>query len=185
MSKGFWLDFYHTLTIDADCGRPVAKPTEQQLNEFEQESGFLLPKSYRDFIQIFGPGDFLLSLEIAAPGYDNLVKEEMDLKRANKVYRLTSDEMSTLSQHDATRANRLYYFGFIYGRDPLGWDITDVMNAENNEYAIYQGFYQHKVIAVSFQELVLTVCDELFKPDPSWNEEELGPQRAFTPAVYE
>jgi hypothetical protein len=67
-----WRSFYHTLAIVPGYGEPVPKPTEAHLDQFEGQSGLRLPRSYRDYIIIFGPGELFADWKIAAPGYAGL-----------------------------------------------------------------------------------------------------------------
>ena len=52
-----WKRLYKKLEIVVPEGyRPVAKPSRRDLDAFEKQFGFKLPRSYREFMEVFGPG---------------------------------------------------------------------------------------------------------------------------------
>jgi hypothetical protein len=180
-----WPEFYSTLVIDRGCGEPVAKPTPTQLDRFEAETGLRLPQSYRDYILVFGPGEFPCVLKVAAPGHASL--GSFDLLTASRTYGYSAEEIagSGLPVEQQERMRRLFYFGLHHGRQWLGWDPKDVRDSGAHEYRIYRVDWLSEgaeFVAASFRQLVEETCEALFTPDPEYDEEALGPQRAFQPA---
>jgi hypothetical protein len=183
-----WGAFYDTLAIVVGHGQPVPKPTESQLDQFEAVTGLRLPNSYRQFIKVFGPGEFPCILRIAAPGYPNL-NWRADLLSANRSYGYTPEQIveSGLSSDQQDRLRRLFYFGLERGRQPLGWDPQDIRDSGASEYGIYRVDFIHdrvELAATSFRHLIEDICEEIFAADPNYDEDEMGPQRAFQPATW-
>jgi len=147
--------------------------------------GRRLPRSYREFITVFGPGSFSCTLQIAAPGYRYL-GSDMDIDIANESYRDSEDWMERLQILPELRAllRRLWYFGLGGSRHRMGWDPEKVTDPAGPEYAIYAvGTCDIDLVATGFRQLVEKTCEALFAPNPDWDEEELGPQRSFELAV--
>ena len=183
-----WQAFYDSLVIQPSYGQPVPKPTPAQLDKFEAETGFRLPRSYRDYILVFGPGEFPCVLKIAAPGYDYL-QNTFDLQTAGSGYGYGQEELirAGLPPEDQQRMGRLVYFGLHHSRQWLGWDPQDMREAEAPEYGIYRVDWVSdgaEFVATSFRQLVEETCEELFAPDPDYDEESMGPQRGFMPATW-
>jgi hypothetical protein len=183
-----WRAFYATLVIRSGYGQPVRKPTQAQLDRFEAETGFRLPRSYREYILVFGPGEFPAVLKVAAPGYEYL-GNTFDLLTASRSYGYTREEAAAggLPADEQERIGRLFYFGLHHGRQWLGWDPQDVRDAEAPEYAVYRVDWLSdgpEFMAASFRQLVEDTCEALFAPDPEYDEESMGPQRGFQPACW-
>jgi hypothetical protein len=185
-----WQEFYDSLSHRHGYGAPVPKPTVEQLDRFEAESGFRLPRSYRDFILVFGPGEFSVGLRIAAPGYGYVPHPPgVDLLVTSQSYGWSEEDVAQgpVSMEQKAHLLRLFYFGLEDERQWLGWDPKDMQAPEESEYGIYRvealGFGT-ELIAKSFRELVEVTCARLFTPNPQWDEEELGPQRTFRPAYW-
>lgn len=182
-----WQAFYDSLTISRGYGVPVPKPTSAQLDAFETLTGLRLPRSYREMILVFGPGEFSVSLSIAAPGYE--YAGGADLLSTSRSYGWDPKEIarSNVSEEQKAHLSRLCYFGLENGRQWLGWDPMDIRNTEAFEYGIYRvealGFGT-ELVATSFRQLVEVSCERIFAPDPTWDEEELGQQRTFCPAHW-
>jgi SMI1 / KNR4 family (SUKH-1) len=183
-----WQEFYDSLFIDTGgYGVPVPKPTPTQLDRFEEQTGLRLPRSYRAFLLVFGPGEFSASLRIAAPGYEYAGR--IDLLATSRSYGWSAQEIdaSSVAAEQKAHLHRLFYFGLESGREWLGWDPADIRDAEASEYGIYRvealGFGT-ELVATSFRQLVEVTCELLFSPNPAWDEEELGPQRTFFPGRW-
>ena len=176
-----WRIWYDSLVIDPMYGEPVSKPTVTQLDQFEQETGFRLPRSYREYIEVFGPGRLFADWDIAAPGYGpswffdlhgmqaNMVPEERWIRRYPEEHR--------------DRVLRCRYFCSKY-KDAFGWDPAEVCDPEAHEYAVYRIVEDKRVIRVadSFRGFVEDAAlDRLTYP--GWDEEELGPRLLFEPAA--
>jgi hypothetical protein len=183
-----WHGFYASLVIVPGYGHLVPKPTEAQLDQFEAETGLPLPQSYRNFIKVFGPGEFPCVLLVAAPGYAQL-NCRADLLSANRSYGYTPEQIadSGLPTDQRDRLLRPFYFGLERGREWLAWDPQDVRDPSAHEYGIYRVDFRQDVVelvATSFRQLVEDICEQIFAPDPDYDEESMGPQRAFQPATW-
>ena len=187
MVIGDWSTFYQSLAIELNGGRAVPKPTNAALDDYERRIGRRLPRSYREFITVFGPGEFSCTLRIAAPGYRYL-RTDFDIDFVNEGgYGYAEEEMERYQVLPESRSllRRLWWFGFGGSRHWMGWDPEDARDPANAEYAIYAvgSICDIELVATSFRQLVADTCEVLFAPDPNWCEEELGPQRSFDPAV--
>ncbi|MEX1095814.1 MAG: SMI1/KNR4 family protein [Planctomycetales bacterium] len=177
MTTAHWQELYDSLVVKNHIGDPHPLPTDEDCDRFEQESGLRLPSSYRAFIKVFGPGVFGCSLEITAPMSCN---ERWDLAEANRGYQMSPTEWGRVVPAKADLGSRLFFFGCEEEQDPLAWDPQDVRDAEGSEYAIYRLTLDDlEFVAASFRELVDAKCEQMFAPDPKWDEAELGPQRLF------
>src|SRR5262249_39095921 len=152
-------------------GVPVPKPSTAQLDQFEAENGLALPRSYREFILVFGPGEFSASLKIAAPGYGFVPHPSgVDLLATSRSYGWNAADIARGwgTAEEKERLLRLFYFGLESGRQWLGWDPADVRDPETSEYGIYRVEalgYGTELVAVSFRQLVEVTCEWLFSPD--------------------
>lgn len=183
-----WREFHDSLVIVPGYGEAVPKPTDAQLDQFEAETGVRLPKSYREYITVFGPGEFPCILRIAAPGYPRL-NWRADLLTASRSYGYTPDQIadSGLPAEQRERLGRLFYFGLERGRQWLGWDTQDVRDPVASEYGIYRVDFVSdgvELVATSFRQLVEDICEGIFAPDPDYDEDSMGPQRGFQPATW-
>jgi hypothetical protein len=58
MSQQDWKRLYDSLEIEIAPGTPKGvRPTPATISEYESATGFKLPLDYREFIQVFGPGE--------------------------------------------------------------------------------------------------------------------------------
>lgn len=181
-----WKSFRDSFATGSRYGAPVSKPTRSQLNRLEKTLGVGLPKSYREFIVVFGPGEFSSSLEVAAPHYENLSSPAFDIIEANRAYKFEAQQLRLFQAPDRTIIERLLFFGLLDEKYPVGWDLQEVCNAEDCEYAVYRvGLNEAERVAESFQQFVQDACDKIFAPNPDWDENELGPHRVFHPTSYD
>lgn len=181
-----WVAFYGNVTKCQDYGEVVALPTTSQIDSFEKSTGFVLPKGYRDFILVFGPGDFASSLKIAAPGYGHTLDPDHDLERINRSFRFSDEQLNRLPDYMPALLKRCCCFGVIDGRDWVAWDLEDICASGGSEYAIYKITSGGATrVANSFKQLIEDVCDHLCTPSSHWDEEEMGPRLQFHPATYD
>jgi SMI1 / KNR4 family (SUKH-1) len=183
MTIGDWQAFYDTLDVSLETACSWPAPTLANLDAFEIQTGVKLPLSYRDFILVFGPGEFSSALRIAAPGYAH-TGTTFDLTIVSQSYRYNPFDLSRsgLSPDDRHRVQNLLYFGLAHGEEWLGWDTRDLRIPTENEYAIYRVDWRRDSISFvtnSFRDLVAAFCDDLFAPDPDYDEDAMGPQRSF------
>lgn len=190
MSTEEWKSLYETIEVRTEPDCTIApKPTEQQLDQFELVADFKLPKSYRDFIRVFGAGELACEYKIMAPGYLNPTGSQ-----GVPVYDLQSFNDSTKNQFDTTflsffsdpeKIQRLVYFCATGTGNIIGWDPQDIREARQYDYGIYELGRSETLefLADSFRAFIEEVClSEANLHPPGWNEERHGSRRGFDPA---
>jgi uncharacterized protein (TIGR02996 family) len=174
-----WGEFYCSLVLQPDgWDETVSKPTSAQLGKFEEESGFRLPQSYRDYVLVFGPGKLLTDWRIGAPGYERSWFYNLQM-----MHESVRPNESYIRRHPAEhrdRVRRCFYFCSKY-KDAFGWDIAEVTDSNATEYAVYRIVEDGRVhrFADSFRGFVENALLEMLTM-PDWDEEELG-----TPLMFE
>ena len=144
------------------------------LDEYKVATEFALPKSYREFIQIFGPGKLGSDFQIRAPGYrvteeseaDKLFNFEADLAAFNERIRQTEALAPDLlaeyyRREDVERISRCVYFAGTEMSEVIGWDPKHVTDAATSEYGIYIIFRERDhmtFLADSFTQFAFDVC---------------------------
>jgi predicted DNA-binding WGR domain protein len=139
--------------------RYVAKPTLQDLDAFEAASGFLLPRSYRDFALAFGPGELAQQFKIYTPGAFSKRNEQNGLAHFNESYRTWKKHFAG-SPSLTEQAKRMIVFSTTVGGDSIGWDPEDVCDTVNHEYGIFNITRHNDVerIGNSFEKFILDYC---------------------------
>ncbi len=143
-------------------GQQTYTATDIELDSFEQSSNFLLPKSYRSFSKVFGPGVLCDLFKIGVPGYVGPHSSSYDLQ----------------SLHDWVGNARIEYEeycpdpiqfrrGYFFARDIISgvhvfWDKEEVTNTEKHECAIYflHRDWEIEKAADTYWEFVTEVCFE-------------------------
>jgi hypothetical protein len=187
-SEDRWQALYDSIEI-AECSDPVPKPRVASLDAYERKAGFKLPQGYREFLRVFGPGEFGCGHSIGSPGYPGHSGESLDLTRLNLGFWANhSEEDWAVAKFwdDMDRVRRMVLFGTTEWADYLGWDPQDVTDPARHEYGIYRlPHSRHEVerLAGSFWEFVGDYClGEGFLRDAiDWDAEEY-PIRVFRPA---
>src|SRR5262245_6755722 len=129
-----WRSLYDRIAKVYPTYRYVPKPTPQAIDEFEATAVFALPHSYREFIEVFGPGELSQRFQFHAPGYAKRNKI-LDLSHFNQLFReckafFPKETMTNLI------ARQIVFCVTISG-DWIGWDPQDVCDPVNHEYGIY------------------------------------------------
>jgi hypothetical protein len=140
-------------------GKFVSPPGVQALDEYEDQAGFKLPESYRQFVLLFGPCRVGYVENIACPGYPE-EGSPIDLRARDEefhaMYFDNVPEADLRDQYgDLDHFRRLVNFANFEERDWV-WDPDDVTDPGNHEYGIYlvgriQGLDR---VARSFREFV-------------------------------
>ncbi len=131
------------------------------LDAYEQETGWKLPQSYRDFILVWGPGEFGTCVRISAPGYADCGDTiDMGLMHAEFEDIRRQEDLWLDDCTDPDLFRRLVVFGDdAAAGDRYCWDPLDVRSPEENEYAIYEIIHEHeetpKFVAGSFREFIM------------------------------
>jgi hypothetical protein len=171
ISFSSWSELYHSLEIEA--GHPPAGPTKFRavlqvpkpeinwLDDYEVRSGFRLPVGYREFIQVFGPGELGDGYKIRAPGY-RLTGQGQDARVFN--FQVDLDEFNAHPDwshrkfKEPDQIMRLVYFADDSNGDLYGWDPQYIRSHEPTEYAIYvverEEDERARLVATSFVDFV-------------------------------
>jgi hypothetical protein len=156
-----WQRLYDSLEIHGlPAGsriKALPRPSDEDLDRYERESGFRLPLSYRAFIKVFGPGELGGDFRLRAPGYPD--DPYADLGRTNAEIRAGFTETFLSFFDDPERVSRMVFFCAPGGGDWIGWDPEDVRDAELREYGIYEiGDEEMEKVADSFPQFIEEVC---------------------------
>jgi len=184
MNMNQWRVVYRSLAIQEQPQfKPLHRLNNQLLDDYEKRSGFILPRSYRCFIKVFGPGELTCKYEFCAPGYPDQ-PEMIDLEKFNEDLKSQMTKSTLKRFSDPERIQRLVFFCRTGEGDLIGWDPSDVQNAPTREYGIYCWGRANaaKLIAKSFDQFINSVCLSEKNLNPrGWDEAELGPRRNFRP----
>ncbi|WP_158265131.1 SMI1/KNR4 family protein [Blastopirellula marina] len=104
-------------------------PNDAHLNRLEQELNVHLPRSYRAFVQVFGPGILMGSHTILAPGYRGATV--IDFLANNKW-----QAQESARRAEPERVGRLIAFADFLCQY-LAWDPHEIVLPEEHEYRIY------------------------------------------------
>lgn len=185
MTVKHWQSVLKALNVVDKVGLTLLpKPTDEALDEFEAQSGVLLPQSYRQFIKVFGPGELIWEFRFFAPGYAD--QPHADLHTFNTEAKAPLTDTFLRSLKDPNRVRRLIFFSRSSTGDLFGWDPEDVRDSKGREYGIYKLGRKNyaEEVAASFQEFIESVVlSESNLHPPKWNAAELGPRNIFDPAV--
>lgn len=154
-----WQELSSTLTLKKPDGTPVKKPTASGLSKFEAKHGLKLPASYREFIQIFGPGDLGAYFRIYAPGYPGTIA---DLDAFIEMIRDSEDiYIDTFGKKNAAFIRRMLPFSDTIGGDIIVWDPKTVSSGADHEYHVFMLPDDQETIvelAPDFKTFVLDTC---------------------------
>jgi hypothetical protein len=132
------------------------KPSTVEVDGFESQHKLKLPKSYREFVLEFGPGE-LGGFRLAAPGssHDDVADLGLLNKRIHEGERVLIDQY----QHESL-VHRMFFFASSYAGDLIGWDPHEVTDANEHVYAIFCLTRVERTVvrlANSFVELVRSI----------------------------
>ncbi len=121
---GVWDDLKERIEVQFASEGVVRTPSPQDLDRFEQESGFRLPLDYREFAATFGPGTYGWGWQIETPGFAKSKKKNYE-GLAGLYRRLEKD-----------------YPGFVIfcGKEDFhgwfAWDSNDVTDPEGHDNGV-------------------------------------------------
>jgi len=158
-----WEEFRRSVTIP---GQNRFRPaTDASLDAFEKHAKIKLPRSYREFVKVFGPCALGgRGVMIAAP------QRKRDKRSWIDLYTLADDMHGICSARpigggvpvvEPERARRLVFFASDGMAKSFGWDPAEVSDASNHEYAVYSRYSDYEPytrLASSFEEFVLSFC---------------------------
>ncbi len=132
-----WKRLQKKLTIKPTYGTPVRKPRDSQLDRFEAEYEFKLPKSYREFVKLFGAGILDGYFRIYSPAHGGTV-ETLDLVAEWESMRENLDWLAneTFPESSPLLSRAVPFSGTING-DIIVWDPAEKTNSRSHEYTIY------------------------------------------------
>lgn len=180
-----WERFRHSIHTDMRYGeRALRRPSDRVLDAFENRQGWKLPKSYRQYIKVFGAGELFERWRIAAPG--NQSWPYWDLDATNGALQLGADQEVYFSESDRSILHRLFFFGELSGQDPIGWALCDKTNVKNHEYRIYvRKLDSLQELASSFRSLIESSYSAFNRADSNSSDDEMGSRLSFWPAARE
>lgn len=152
----------------------LPRPTDGMLASFEQAHGFLLPNSYRKFVQHFGAGELVGLWSIASP---MPAQDQFELGEYNSG-RHGLPEERLLQSYGPEEFTSSFFFFADDGDHFFGWKLDETTDPQENEYAIYEFgcITELPRYAGSFGELVgraLAQCRE-WEPEPKFTRFEQG-----------
>lgn len=143
----------------------VPKPTDGDLNLFEEEMRIRLPAGFRSFIKLFGPGGFLCKdqqqIAILVPGC--VGNSAFDMTRFNRIFKksLRDSPAQQAFYKDPQQIERLVFFSQTPENDFFAWDPDNVTDSKTFEMPVHQLLRLGEattVIASTFQDFVETWC---------------------------
>ena len=138
MSMSYWTDLYNRFLINNSDETAIPKPIEAELELFEHETGIKLPHSYRDFIQVFGPGEFGGTLSISSPVCRNYKQMHMDLSVLNTQHNFSEQFLHLWNDRERQIIEELFFLGLqmkrirsdgIYQISPITMNIQYIKSA--------------------------------------------------------
>ena len=179
-----WQKFYDSLDIGIMGGSisraiGIWRPTENDIREFESTYKILLPKSYRDFVLVFGAGQLAKDVEIAAPGYPDQ-RSIYNLAFRNSC-RENEETLLYWPDDERNRLRRFVYFGRYAEQSDVAWDPEDVRNKRAHEYGIWEQRrdLSFHLLGSSFKQCVENLCEPLFAYDQDPNIRSSTPWKSF------
>jgi hypothetical protein len=158
MENNMWSKVLQTLSI---VGGELGPVSQSDLDQFETETGFKLPKSYRDFCTLLGPGTLAHpgNYRIVAPKANGGQMEE--LRRFNRFAHDCNQECELYCQNPE-QVKRAWFFGTDIGTSWFFWDSVETTNPKNYEYSVFVLYRDYDVerLASSFWEFVNDICLE-------------------------
>jgi len=163
MNKTDWENLLKKFRIES--GKPDLPPGEPRpvsasdIHKFEDVTHFTLPKSYKDFCEVFGPCTLIYpgSYQIAVPGSVQ-VAGKFDLIKLNGIVRSYKNEYKEYC-NDPVQFERSWFFAYDIATSYYFWDPLCITNVKSNEYKIFAIYrdYKIKFISESFENLVIDI----------------------------
>ncbi len=201
MTASQWRVLWSALEIQPPWGEAVRKPTDEAIAEYERQSGFLLPPSYREFAKVFGPGELAEGYKVRTPGSCltgrstaiSTFNHNCDLAEFNRRLRRPSnplgpDVINDIYNRDKERISRLVCFADSMIGEVIGWDPLDIRDQANGEYGIFIIVRENdhaSFLSPSFAAFVHDVCYGARYFELFGDAERADPRpQTFRPAAY-
>jgi uncharacterized protein (TIGR02996 family) len=150
-----WMSLYLRLTGSKGVQDPFPnkKRVRSAIRKFETDFGVPLPRSYKAYSLIFGPGEFGSYFRINVPDgrkLGDLAGDHHDIHDWEHGYESNQGQL----------LRRIIYFSNTIGGELIGWDPSAVRDSGESEYAIFhiERTYEAVEIASSFPEFISEIC---------------------------
>ncbi|WP_020470014.1 hypothetical protein [Zavarzinella formosa] len=151
-SKSDWVSLLAKFEIQGGSVNPVQRKI---LAQYQKNTGFMLPKSYCDYCQVFGPGFLTLPycFRVCVPTASSAAFD-IDILNKNKKG-MPEDYVSDVDQF-----RRAVFFASDIGTSHFFWDPHEVIDSKNHEYGIFVIYrsWEVKRISEDFSSLIHDIC---------------------------
>ena len=135
VTKTNWKRLLKGIEVDTQAyGSKLRPVAPKHLDAYEKRIGLKLPRSYRSFCEVFGPGEFAEQFKVAVPGYRGSAKafsvEDLDSCARD------GDEFKIYSKNPEQHARGIYFCIDLAGTSHF-FDPAEVTDARNHEYAVW------------------------------------------------
>jgi hypothetical protein len=188
MAKPVWNQLPQRIKTLVRSGEDIDRPSPDELdgalNAYEEQAGFHLPASYREFMHWFGPGALSEWFQVCGPIPTRLrgqVAKVYDIDRQREMLQRPGGYWASSVSPEVLR--RLVLFAATEGGDWFFWDTADLRSKSHREYGVYGHPHSNggevQFITPSFKAFVTEVG--LGKRYPFSNEDR-EPEWSFWPA---
>lgn len=157
MNTKSWLNLLSELNVESSVGG-LAATDAAAIEKFEHEKGVRLPESYRDYCQVFGPGQLANAFNISVPGFEGETE-------TYSLAFLTDSQVELAEQYgeadaDVEQLKRSIFFcidnsGSIHFFDPATG--TEVSPEEYSVFTLFRNYEVEKT-ASDFNEFIFQCC---------------------------
>jgi SMI1 / KNR4 family (SUKH-1) len=139
-----WRALHEKCQVIGDDRTSLHRPTAEELDGFEADTGVKLPAGYRGFLRVFGPGVFEFSRYVIAIKGPYSGTEPSDLRTAlERCERLRNERWM-----DA-QLRRLIIFTHNGLGNEFGWDPEEATNPQAPEFAVYAWYRDDTPVKMS------------------------------------
>ena len=168
MAKAVWTQLPGRIETLVRKGQAIDKPPPSELaaalDDYEARTGFRLPKSYREYMEWFGPGALSSWFQICGPIPARLrgrVARVYDIDRQREMIEDPDGFWASSVSPEVLR--RLVLFASTEGGDWFFWDAADVRSKAAHEYGVYGHAHgrdggEVELVAPSFKAFVTDVA---------------------------
>jgi hypothetical protein len=165
MAKYDWRSLRSKLQLERGDFVPANEP---DMAQFEASTGFLLPKSYRDYCTTIGPGSLTspVNYKIRVPGSKSQLYDLLSFHNEIRTY-------PTNYLKNQEQFKRAWFFARDIGNGIYLWDPIEVTRRAENEYAIYIIYEGNEVdrLADTFADFIDNIC--LTSAPPAYEQDEV------------